>query len=272
MVTMVSWAEERPARGAPCKEEDFCGVNSSCEPRNFSCDVERQLRRMASTPSSGPDTPSSSGMLIGDDGDGASLSRPILARVQSVGGAKTIGTLGSLVLMINNIMGPGMVALPFVFQSSGWAPATFALGVCGVFSALAGTMLCEAMQRIPGNRAYGTALTRYEYCDVVRHYWGAGWQQVSHVFFNGSMQASNIAAMVVCAQQFDDFLVLVCGCAPTRRRCAHRPHRRRQNRRRSPRPLRAGGTARCGTTSGLRRSSPRSATAKGLSCGRRRGA
>ena len=67
-----------------------------------------------------------------DDGDGASLSRPILARVQSVGGAKTIGTLGSLVLMINNIMGPGMVALPFVFQSSGWAPATFALGVCGV--------------------------------------------------------------------------------------------------------------------------------------------
>ena len=166
---------------------------------------------MASAPSSGPDTPSSSGGMLGDDGDGASLSRPILARVQSVGGAKTIGTLGSLVLMINNIMGPGMVALPFVFQSSGWAPATFALGVCGVFSALAGTMLCEAMQRIPGNRAYGTALTRYEYCDVVRHYWGAGWQQVSHVFFNGSLQASNIAAMVVCAQQFDDFLVLVCG-------------------------------------------------------------
>ena len=227
---------------------------------------------MASAPSSGPDTPSSSGML-GDDGDGASLSRPILARVQSVGGAKTIGTLGSLVLMINNIMGPGMVALPFVFQSSGWAPATFALGVCGVFSALAGTMLCEAMQRIPGNRAYGTALTRYEYCDVVRHYWGAGWQQVSHVFFNGSLQASNIAAMVVCAQQFDDFLVLVCGCAPTRRRRrAHRGTRRCQNRRRSPRTLRAGGTARCGTTCGLRRSSPRSATAKAPSCGRRRGA
>ena len=229
---------------------------------------------MASAPSSGPDTPSSSGMpgMLGDDGDGASLSRPILARVQSVGGAKTIGTLGSLVLMINNIMGPGMVALPFVFQSSGWAPATFALGVCGVFSALAGTMLCEAMQRIPGNRAYGTALTRYEYCDVVRHYWGAGWQQVSHVFFNGSLQASNIAAMVVCAQQFDDFLVLVCGCAPTRRRRRAHRHQSHHPRRRSPHPLRAGGTARCGTTSGLRRSSPRSATAKGLSCGRRRGA
>ena len=210
--------------------------------------------------------------MLGDDGDGASLSRPILARVQSVGGAKTIGTLGSLVLMINNIMGPGMVALPFVFQSSGWAPATFALGVCGVFSALAGTMLCEAMQRIPGNRAYGTALTRYEYCDVVRHYWGAGWQQVSHVFFNGSLQASNIAAMVVCAQQFDDFLVLVCGCAPPPRAPRHARRQTRRPRRRSPRPLRAGGTARCGTTSGLRRSSPRSATAKAPSCGRRRGA
>ena len=35
-------------------------------------------------------------MLMGDDGDGASLSRPILARVQSVGGAKTIGTLGTI--------------------------------------------------------------------------------------------------------------------------------------------------------------------------------
>ena len=55
---------------------------------------------------------------------------------------------------------------------------------------------------------------------------------------------------------------LVCGCTPPRRARTARTFPS-PSRRRSDDPRRAGGTARCGTTCGLRRSSPRSATAKG---------
>lgn len=157
-----------------------------------------------------PSRPSDMGSVAGA-GMGAASARGEM-------GGKTIGYWGGIALNINNIMGPAMVALPFLNQEAGWVPCLVVLGLCCALSSLSATMLCEAMQRIPGNREFAgrdpSTGRRYEFCDVVRHYaalrYGAGerqvrrWYTAAQVFFNTSLQASNIAAMVVCAQILDD--------------------------------------------------------------------
>jgi amino acid permease len=129
-------------------------------------------------------------------------------------GKKTITFWGSTALNVNNIMGPAMVALPYLNQSSGWFTCTLMLIICTTLSAFASTMICDAMQRIPGNHNFTgrDAITgkRYEFCDVIKHYYGNTAAMVGQGFFNVSLQASNIAAMVICAQILDDFFVFVC--------------------------------------------------------------
>lgn len=39
-------------------------------------------------------------------------------------GEKTITFFGSIVLTVNNVSGPGMLALPIVFQQAGWLMPT----------------------------------------------------------------------------------------------------------------------------------------------------
>ena len=85
---------------------------------------------------------------------------------------QTITYLGSLCLNINNIMGPAIVAFPSIYAQSGWfLPTSLLLVVC-VLSAFSSTMLCEAMQRIPGNH---NLMKRYEFATTVKHYWGDKW-------------------------------------------------------------------------------------------------
>jgi amino acid permease len=43
------------------------------------------------------------------------------------------------------------VLLPLLNQQAGWLTPTVAMVVVYVLSSFAATMLCEAMQRIPGN-------------------------------------------------------------------------------------------------------------------------
>ena len=49
---------------------------------------------------------------------------------------------------------------------------TLALFVAYMLSSLAATMLCEAMQRIPGNQNFEH---RYEFATTVQHYYGRNW-------------------------------------------------------------------------------------------------
>ena len=181
---------------------------------------------------------------------------------------------------------------PVLFAQAGWLSCTLMIFVCCILSAFSCTMICDAAQRIPGNRNFdgydpftgkryslGTGpivLTflcvcvfccwrknknienscRYEFCDIINHYFGENWARVSRVsegefsinaggcidlFVHAcrfsstlafrsehlcscgepptlamwrpadiltcfSVQASNIAAMVICAQIIGTFL------------------------------------------------------------------
>lgn len=80
---------------------------------------------------------------------------------------------------------------------------TIVMVVMFVLSSLAATMLCEAMQRIPGNHNFGH---RYEFATVVLHYYGRRAYLLFQIFYNISLQALNIASMIISAQVLDKFL------------------------------------------------------------------
>eukprot|EP00746_Dinoflagellata_sp_MGD_P131930 gnl/MRDRNA2_/MRDRNA2_65667_c0_seq2.p1 gnl/MRDRNA2_/MRDRNA2_65667_c0~~gnl/MRDRNA2_/MRDRNA2_65667_c0_seq2.p1 ORF type:complete len:431 (+),score=51.60 gnl/MRDRNA2_/MRDRNA2_65667_c0_seq2:87-1379(+) len=124
-------------------------------------------------------------------------------------GEKKIGFKRSLCLVINNVMGPAMVALPLLNQQAGWFPCVFVTSLCCVCAAFSSTMLCEALQCIPGNETWDGVNPRtgqrYEFCDAVDYFWGTSLRRIVRIFFNVSLQAQNIAAMVVSCQVLDDF-------------------------------------------------------------------
>lgn len=66
-------------------------------------------------------------------------------------------------------------------------------------------MLCEAIQRIPGNKGFSR---RWEYCNVVNHYFGSAAYMAAQVGFNLTLQAANISAMIVTAQVGCQLMVL----------------------------------------------------------------
>jgi hypothetical protein len=73
-----------------------------------------------------------------------------------------------------------------------------------VFTAFNGSMLCEAMQRIPGNYNF---LRRKEFATTIRHYWGRKGYIAGQILVNLCLQAGNIASIIVAAQVMDDFIV-----------------------------------------------------------------
>eukprot|EP01102_Stenamoeba_stenopodia_P021176 TRINITY_DN845_c0_g1_i4.p1 TRINITY_DN845_c0_g1~~TRINITY_DN845_c0_g1_i4.p1 ORF type:complete len:552 (+),score=101.86 TRINITY_DN845_c0_g1_i4:287-1942(+) len=119
-------------------------------------------------------------------------------------GDKKIGNWGSFYFIINQIYGPGVLAIPIVFQQSGILVTTIMLTFFLVISCLAATMLCEAIARIPDNENFEK---RIEYGTVVRYYYGKKWHFLFQIFLNFTIQAYLIASIVVCAQSLDQFLV-----------------------------------------------------------------
>eukprot|EP00117_Sycon_ciliatum_P031304 scpid48664/ scgid4434/ len=142
-------------------------------------------------------------------GGGADVT-PKLKRVKSSFGSKSLGYWASCCLNLNNCMGPAMVLLPLVSQQAGWFTPTLALLVVFVFSTFAGTMLCEAMQRIPGNSRF-SAVPRIEFTTAVRHYYGTKAYYVFQILYTISLQALNIASMIISSQVVDNFIFKVTG-------------------------------------------------------------
>eukprot|EP01095_Lingulamoeba_sp_RSL-Kostka_P006062 TRINITY_DN186_c0_g1_i1.p1 TRINITY_DN186_c0_g1~~TRINITY_DN186_c0_g1_i1.p1 ORF type:complete len:498 (-),score=105.27 TRINITY_DN186_c0_g1_i1:4-1497(-) len=123
-------------------------------------------------------------------------------------GKKTITFFGSFVLTVNNVSGPGMLALPLVYQTAGYITPTIALIAICIVSSLASTMICEAMALVPGNKKF---TERLEFATVIRHYFGQKAYILAQIFYNLSLQTLNISSILVTAQVMDELLVYVFG-------------------------------------------------------------
>ena len=131
--------------------------------------------------------------------DGGASSRPR----DALGGAHDIGFLGGLCLLTNNILSTGMVQIPGLFQSAGWALPTLAFVLTGAWTCVCALLLARVMTRIAGNRAFGK---RVEFANVLELLLPR-WAFLAALFaLVATFIASNISNVIVSAQVADDIL------------------------------------------------------------------
>lgn len=87
--------------------------------------------------------------------------------MSSIGGKKTISTIGSVFLLINNSAGPGIALLPALYQQSGWAPTLFATILLAWLTFQVGIYFTEAIKSIPNNNKFDY---RVEYIYLIKYY------------------------------------------------------------------------------------------------------
>ena len=122
------------------------------------------------------------------------------ATSSKIGGAKSIGFATSIMLLINNITGPGVPSLPNAFVEAGWLLPLLCLLAVYLMTTLSACMYCEAMERMPGNAGFRG---RAEYSTVVDYYFGRRWYLAAQVSLNGALQSLNIISVVQSAQVMD---------------------------------------------------------------------
>jgi hypothetical protein len=123
-------------------------------------------------------------------------------------GVKSIGTFLSFIFVINQIYGPGVLAIPLVYAQSGLVLTFFMVTFFLLVSSLAATCLAQAIASIPDNRQYQQ---RVEFGTAVEYYYGHKWHVAFQICLNITVQAYNIASVVICAQSLDQAFIATTG-------------------------------------------------------------
>jgi amino acid permease len=118
-------------------------------------------------------------------------------------GQKTIGGFGAVVLVANNVTGPGMLALPALFQKAGWLPTTVATIFIGAVSSAAACFFVDSIGLLPNNKTFNR---RIEFCEPYRFHFGCRWELMMHVAFYLTLLCQNVASIVEVSQVMDSVL------------------------------------------------------------------
>eukprot|EP01111_Echinosteliopsis_oligospora_P016592 TRINITY_DN6958_c0_g1_i1.p1 TRINITY_DN6958_c0_g1~~TRINITY_DN6958_c0_g1_i1.p1 ORF type:complete len:510 (-),score=78.98 TRINITY_DN6958_c0_g1_i1:2-1531(-) len=118
-------------------------------------------------------------------------------------GEKDISFFGGFSLLVMNMTGPAMMNIPAIFQAAGWFTPVLLIVIMTVLSSFACTFLVEAMSNVPGNERFEG---RAEVATLAKLFFPpwAYWLTQALLFI--SLQANNIAAIVVSAQVMDETL------------------------------------------------------------------
>jgi amino acid permease len=111
----------------------------------------------------------------------------------AIGGAKTIGLIGGVALLINNITGSAMVLFPSLYQAAGWFVVSLALGGVAFLSYLCSIMIIEAMAAMPGNHTFNK---RVEYTTLSYYYLGKRGYYLTQFFFQFSLAFNNMSSII----------------------------------------------------------------------------
>ena len=139
------------------------------------------------------------------------MENPSLERSVSHGagfGAKTIGFFGGFALLVNNMTGPGMTAIPPIFQQAGWVVPVLCFAVVAVVATLSSTMLCQAMATLPGNHQFED---RVELTTLAKRVFGTWGFRITIAMFVLSLQSVNVASIVESAQTMDLTIIRIFG-------------------------------------------------------------
>jgi hypothetical protein len=137
------------------------------------------------------------------DEDEALLKKPRSA-------AQCIGWMGSLVLLINTIVGPGIVALPWMYATAGCLATTVGIALASVVALQAMYAMIEATREMPGN----SALTRpLAFGDPVAEHIGSRVAKVARSAFYVAIVLNTIATIAPAAAAIDEICAFVTGHA-----------------------------------------------------------
>ncbi|CAJ1361207.1 unnamed protein product [Effrenium voratum] len=118
-------------------------------------------------------------------------------------GAKSIGIVGSLAVLLNNILGPGIADFSGLYQQTGWLMPSVTTLVCVASSIASGDMLLAAIQSYPGNADFNV---RVEYGTLCRFFFPRRVAHFCQGIFQLAMLTANISNIVQTAQVLDYFV------------------------------------------------------------------
>jgi len=125
--------------------------------------------------------------------------------------SKTIGFLGGVMLLINNLAGPTIVSMPALAQEAGWLSVALVQGIVAIVACACGYMLLGAMRRTPGNSNFEQ---RIEFTNVAMFYL----PHKAYLFVILCYHANSILSLmslIIQSGQVIDYLILnFNGCSP----------------------------------------------------------
>jgi len=121
---------------------------------------------------------------------------------------KTIGPWGSVILLFNNLSGPGVVGIPLLFQQAGWVVPVVTMLWIGITTYLASSMICEAMRYYPKNKGYRS---RVEFSTLCKFYFGDKIYLFTQFVFVLSLQSVNVTGIIETSQVMDRLILTIIG-------------------------------------------------------------
>jgi amino acid permease len=128
--------------------------------------------------------------------------------------AHDIGWLGSLCLVCNNIIGPGMFALPALFQQTGWVPALLLCLAVAIWTNQASLYMARTLSSFASN---GTFSKRMEYSTMIKYLLPKWAYLAAMLTLCASFFSQNLANIILTSQVMDETLLGLFGgtCAIT---------------------------------------------------------
>lgn len=112
-----------------------------------------------------------------------------------------IGWFGSFILFVNTIIGPGILAIPWIYATAGLYPTTFGIFLASIVACYAVMVTCEVVRRMPNNATFTRELA---FCDPIEHFIGPKANRVAHWFFFLAMLCQTVATISPAAQTLDE--------------------------------------------------------------------
>eukprot|EP00467_Chlorarachnion_reptans_P001881 CAMPEP_0114538878 /NCGR_PEP_ID=MMETSP0109-20121206/30384_1 /TAXON_ID=29199 /ORGANISM="Chlorarachnion reptans, Strain CCCM449" /LENGTH=532 /DNA_ID=CAMNT_0001722939 /DNA_START=166 /DNA_END=1761 /DNA_ORIENTATION=+ len=120
-------------------------------------------------------------------------------------GKKTITSFSSYALLLNNITGPGLVAICIAYQHGGWLPATVILLAAALGSAISAGFLVETMTHFKGNDRFQG---RVEFLEMARALFPEYGYYFVFFLFLFNITTSNVSAILESAQTLDQTFLM----------------------------------------------------------------
>mmetsp|Transcript_8843 Transcript_8843/g.13019 ORF Transcript_8843/g.13019 Transcript_8843/m.13019 type:complete len:488 (-) Transcript_8843:375-1838(-) len=114
----------------------------------------------------------------------------------------SIRMFGSISLLVNELVGPGMLDFPATFQRNGFIPTALVIIVIAALSAKISLNLANVISMLPGNSNFSKEV---EYSQTFEHFLGSRASVLTQLIFFGSMMCLMIASIVETSQIVDAF-------------------------------------------------------------------